>query len=90
MGYITADLARSSIEQEARQRAIASGAKGLGFGGQIVPASQFKVGSAVRWPFVTVGYYAVPFDLHATVHEETYLVLPWGKYVLSNRADRLL
>lgn len=89
-GYVVANLARPSVEREARQRAIASRAMGLSFGGQVVPASQFKVGSEVRWPFIAIGYYSVPFDLHVTVHVQTYLVLPCGKYVLSSKVDRLL
>jgi len=85
LGIAVASIGRISVEQDERQQAIASGATGLSFGGQVVPASQFKVGSRVKWPFIVEGYYAVPFDIHASVHIKTYLVLPWGKYVLSSQ-----
>jgi len=87
IGYIVASTYRTTIEQAERQQAIASGKTGIDFGGRRVPATQFKVGSRVKWPFVVVGYYAVPFDLHATIYSTKYLVMPWGIYTLSHKSE---
>ena len=89
LGLITASIGRIWVEQRERQEAIASGITGLDFGGQTIPANQFKIGSRVKWPFVVEGYYSVPFDMHARIHATIYLVLPWGMYILSARVDHL-
>jgi len=90
LGYIIASLAQPSIGKVMRQEANSSSITGISFGGQRVLANNFKVGSKIEWPFVVIGYFSVPFDLHATVHATTYLVLPWGKYTLSKQVDHLL
>lgn len=91
IGYIVDSASRGAIEAAERQQAVASGKVGIAFiSGLEVSASQFQVGSRVVWPFVVVGYYAVPFDIHVTVYETKYLVMPWGAYELSRKTEHPL
>jgi hypothetical protein len=85
-GYITAKMSQPSIEQEIRRYVLAKNITGREFGGGKVTPEQIKVTSWVKSPFVVVGSYSVPFDMHASYHRTTYLVMPWGRYVLSKES----
>ena len=83
VGYVTAKMAQPSIEQATRDYVISNRISGLEFGGRKVPPEEIKVTSWVEWPYIVVGSYSVPFDLHGSYHRTTYLVMPWGMYELS-------
>lgn len=83
IGYITAKVGQPAVEQATRNHVISNKIAGLEFGGRKVPPEEIKVTSWVEWPFIVVGSYSVPFDLHASYHRTTYLVMPWGMYELS-------
>lgn len=85
-GYITAKNSQSEIEQDIREHVLSKGISGIRFGGERVPPEQIKITSWVEWPFVVVGSYSVPFDLHTSYHRITYLVLPWGRSILSSES----
>lgn len=82
-GYALAEKARSEIESEIRAYVLSKKITGLRFGGGKIPPEEIKVTSWVKHPFVAVGSYSVPFDLHAAYYRTTYLITPWGRYVLS-------
>ena len=86
VGYATAKMAQSSVEQEIRSYVLSKGIKGLEMGGREVPPEEIEVSSWVKWPFVVVGSYSVPFDMHSSYHMTTYLVMPWGRYTLSKES----
>ncbi|RYE71365.1 MAG: hypothetical protein EOO81_06105 [Oxalobacteraceae bacterium] len=80
LGYLTAKSARTDIETATHAFVKSKGIMGRNFGGErVVP----EVSSHVEWPFVVVGSYFVPADLHGSYHKTTYLALPWGTYALS-------
>ena len=85
-GHVTATRAQTAIEQDIRNHVLAKGISGIRFGGEKVPPEKIEVTSRVEWPFVVVGSYSVPWDLHASHHQTTYLVLPWGRYILSTES----
>ncbi len=86
IGYVTAKTEQPYVEQEIRSYVLAEGIKGLEMGGREVPPEEIKVSSWVKWPFVVVGSYSVPFDLHSSYHRTTFLVMPWGRYTLSKES----
>jgi|SRR4051794_37711488 hypothetical protein len=86
IGYATAKMAQPSVEQEIRGYVLAKGIKGLEMGGREVPPEEIEVRSWVKWPFVVVGSFEVPFDMHTSYHMTTYLVMPWGRYTLSKQS----
>ncbi len=81
-GYISAHAAQPRIEQQVRTYVLAHKISGFDLRGP-VPPGEIEVYSEVRFPFVVVGSYAVPRDLHASYYRTSYLALPWGFYELS-------
>ena len=86
IGYATAKMAQPSVEQEIRSYVLSKGIKGREFGGQEVRPEEIEVRSWVKWPFVVVGSFEVPLDMHSSYHMTTYLVMPWGRYALSKES----
>ena len=82
-GYVTAKVAQPTVEREVREYVLSKGITGIAFGGKTIPPQEIPISARVKWPFVVVVSYAVPFDLHTSYHRSTYLVLPWGRYLLS-------
>ena len=87
IGYLTATVARPSVEKEIRDYVLSEGIRGVELGGREVSPEEIPVTSYVKWPFVVVVSYAVPFDLHFSYCRTTYLVLPWARYVLTKQRD---
>lgn len=83
IGYALAEKARPGIESETRAYVLSKKIAGLRFGGGEIPPEEIEVTSWVEHPFVVVGAYSVPFDMHASYYRTTYLIMPWGRYVLS-------
>jgi len=81
-GYLSARAAQKRIEQQLREYVLEHKISGFDLRGP-VPPSRIEVYSEVRFPFVVVGSYAVPRDMHASYYRTTYLALPWGTYLLS-------
>jgi hypothetical protein len=81
-----AKLAQPSVEREVRNYVLTKGVKGREIGGREVPPEEIEVTSWVKWPFIAVGSYSVPFDMHSSYHMTTYLVMPWGRYELSKES----
>ncbi len=84
-GLSLARHAQPEIERETRVFVLEHRVTGHGLGGR-VPPEQIEVFSEVDYPFVVTGTFAVPRDLHASYYRTRYLVLPWGRYVLSKDA----
>ncbi len=88
-GYLAAYSARPRIERQVRAYVVAHKISGFDLSGH-VPPDQIKVYSEVSYPFVVVGSYEVPRDLHASYYQTRYLVLPWGFYALSSDEFHLI
>src|SRR5690606_25117857 len=84
-GLFLAQRAQPEIERITREFVVEHQVTGYGLGGR-VPPEQIEVFSEVNYPFVVTGTFAVPRDLHASYYQTRYLVLPWGRYVLSKDA----
>jgi len=84
-GFASARHAQPEIERDTRAFVLAHGVTGHDLGGRVLP-EQIEVFSEVDFPFVVTSTFAVPRDLHASYYRTRYLVLPWGRYVLSKDA----
>ena len=82
-GYALAEKARPRIESETRAYVLSEHISGRRLGGGKIPPEEIEVIAWVNHPFVVVGSYSVPFDMHAAYFRTTYLIMPWGRYVLS-------
>ncbi|WP_372392217.1 hypothetical protein ACCQ05_19835 [Xanthomonas sp. NCPPB 3582] len=80
-GYASARAALAGVEQDLRAYVITHAVSGVDLDGR-APPRRIEVSSEVSWPFVVVGSYSVPRDLHFRRHQTIYLVAPWGVHVL--------
>lgn len=86
IGYLSARASLAGIEAEIRQEIIAKKVVGRKFSGENVPPERISVTAWVEYPFVAIGSYSVPHDLHASYHRTRYLVLPLHRIVLSKES----
>jgi len=79
-GYGLAVASRDGCIRDTTADIVARDVRGFLFDGTMIRADAIAVTSEVRWPFVVDVYYSVPVDLHATLHRQRYIVLPWGSH----------
>jgi hypothetical protein len=83
LGYFLARASLPAVTTDIRQEVLIKKISGYHFGGERVGPEQIKVTAWVEYPFVVVGSYSVPHDLHASYYRTRYLVLPGHRRVLS-------
>jgi hypothetical protein len=86
LGYFLARASLPAVTTEIRQEVLIKKVSGYHFGGERVGPAQIKVTAWVEYPFVVVGSYSVPHDLHASYYRTRYLVLPGHRRVLSTHS----
>jgi hypothetical protein len=86
VGLFSARHAQPEIEREISAFVLEHGVTGYSLSGRVLP-HQIKVFSEIDYPFVVSVTFVVPRDLHASYYRTRYLVLPWGRYVLSKDAS---
>jgi hypothetical protein len=84
-GLLLAHHAKPAVEREARAFVLDRRISGYSLVGRVTP-EQIEVFSEIDCPFIVTGGFTVPRDLHASYYRTRYLVMPWGRYVISKDA----